>query len=278
MGFEIKTVKADISGEGSSTRTTRFNEQIQKCFVGISRFQMTFGDDDHHVKELSASINKSSINQQEIMCTAGLCFKDDSNHHGYGNVEYCIAALTGVDNADYVMQSGLKKGDTFERGHGTAQISVIGLGGFGFSYSDGKDHHVKKIAMSVFDSSNTLGATGSMEDGSGHSSAAGTVQETAKGCYLGYFGKSDNLKLTPFTLGNGETVNFNGDINNYGIIITGFDISFGNNDHHVKYLEVGARLNINGLIEGIVTMRDNSGHNQSSDAKVSGYAISYQCR
>lgn len=277
MGFEIKTAKAVITnGSNSAEVTIRFNDQIQRCIVGITGFQMAYTDNDHHVKNLGITVSRSSINNNEITCKVDLCLKDDSEHQGSGSAEICVAALTGVDNGDYVLQSGLKHEDSFEKGHGNAQISTVGLCSFGLSFSDKKDHHVKKITMGVSDLSNTLGVNGSMEDGSKHTSALTDVQAASTGSYLGYFGKSDNLKITPFTLVNGGTTNFNGNIFNYGIIITGFETSFSDKDHHIKFLETGAKLNTNGLIEGIIKMEDSSGHRQAQDSKVSGYVISYQ--
>lgn len=275
MGFEIKTAKAMISNNNSVQVTTRFRQQIQKCIVGIRGFQMTFGNMDHHVKEVGLAVNKKSINGNEIICMADLSLKDSSNHHGTGSVEFCIAALTEVDNADYVLQSGVKYGDSFEKGHGSICKSAVGLSKFGMSYSDASDHHVKDIAIKVFDSSNTLGISGNLADKSNHSCNPADLREASGGCYLGYYGKHNNLIVSSFSLENGAMTNFDGDMNNYGIIITDFELSFPDDDHHVKSIEVGARLHTSGLIEGIATMRDNSGHNQASNSRVSGYVISY---
>lgn len=285
MPLEIQTATI----QPGSTKSFNFSNLITQRAVGISAYQLSYGNSDHHVKTMSISL---SLNQSgsTLSVTPHATLVDASgNNLSLSNSSITVVAVAwvGVDDSNlkltnvYDIQNGGSSGAITIPGF-NPNILQAGLAGFELSYGN-TDHHLETASAAVGTTLNgdtaTVNGVVFMYDGSGNSASTANVD----GCLIANTDPSlGAYVIATDSLQNGtQTLTFPSSVTKAMPLLSNFKVQFNSNrDHHVK--TIAAKLNIQSqtgssvVVTGSATLTDDSGNNQDNDVShVSGFVIGY---
>lgn len=78
----VNTVKPNNEGVLTAQTTYSFPTNVISASASIAGYTLSFGDDDHHIQMLSASVSvQTQANSPTVTLTGSLQIKDGSNNH-----------------------------------------------------------------------------------------------------------------------------------------------------------------------------------------------------
>lgn len=279
MAIEVKSTSINLN----QTAKFVFDRPVLSNVIGISFFSMTYGNNDHHIKKISLSIQPSwSNNEVQASVTAQLV--DDSGNlidkadSVVGLV--CIANTDAADNnlalatVDGIL-TGTQSPDITLPGN-SLKFAQPGVAGFALAFADG-DHHLRQLLVSLgfanHGNTGRISADAAMVDSSGHSAStesadailvAGNYAETGV----------EMVMLTNQQTSSPQTVGFSKPLSQAVVLVNGFTVTFKGKDHHVKTIGAGCSgWTLNGtdtskvmLNDARAFVSDNSGNTQDDQA------------
>ncbi|MFP8966583.1 hypothetical protein ACKC9G_08415 [Pokkaliibacter sp. CJK22405] len=268
--------------------TFDFDDSVLAYVVGVSYWDFSFGNDDHHVKELALSIqsNKPTTRQVTAQVTAKL--DDDTGHginSGASTIHVTCIAVTGSQDANVALvnEDGIASGSespAFPLPSNSLSIGAAFLSGWDLKQN--ADHHVK-----TFSTSAGLAQSGSMGQITGQAHMIDTSGNFASGWINGgaltaattengIFAKAQTNKQTDASFAVDFTDELQGKtIKEAAVLLQSLTVTFGSDDHHVQTIgggcsgwqTEGTAVNLDNA-RAFIT--DDSGHKQNNnDSNVS---------
>lgn len=240
-------------------------ENILSYIVGFSKLTLTYGDDDHHVREINIRIESELSGNQSIAVTPKAVINDDSGHSIDENamIGISVAAIAGSRIPNIKMATGVSRGEVINMGS-SAVFAFPALTRSELRYVD-DDHHLAEYTASVSlsnvggDSFKLSGGSMMKDDGSNRADGEkeegsviiSTVDGTAYGMAYSTLYSKDAGK---------EDFIFDPDAYNYAFFVNDYNVEYEDgDDHHVKTIEIGIALNGNNA-SYTATLKDDSGN------------------
>lgn len=285
LQFQKQTLNRDDQAE------FEFDAPIASYLVGISRFYLTYGSEDHHVKRISVGLTANKSGSQRVSVTPTLILSDSSGNvidTADSVVDVVVLAWTGASPGSLVLASqdsipSNGRSNPIALPDSNLAINQAVLTGFDLAYS-GSDHHVDSAyaAVGAISEGTDGSITGKadMADKSGNRAGSPTFNGgliAASEDDLGFvLATLDNQQLTKGT----KTVDFTdlvppgtANLKSATALITRFAVEFAtSSDHHVKSLGAGCDncfFDAQNLLKVVVQnpyalIRDDSNHSQDN--------------
>jgi len=278
MKIEIKKQTVNFKPEPQEKTSLVFSNTFEKYMLAISRFRLKFKS-DHHVRRIGVNLAANAVINEALSYTAGLTLFDTSdNFLDEGAIDVCAVACVGVDDPELMLLANQTPGEANPR-YKSRKISVPGINSFELTYENNKDHHVKVISADTYLKDTSTDGKISMSAEMWDASNNHAIADNMSHCYLGYEGSSKKLWTKPFKLKNDETMEVEHKKKQCGIMISGFYVSYSDGkDHHLKEIEVGAKLEASGnncRVVGCLTLDDSSSHYKKDSSYVKGFVFGY---
>ena len=279
MALEI--LSQDVVLNGGST-SFQFNNSAVQFLAGIASFQLSYGDDDHHVEQLSIQLVTNKPSSQVVNVGAIAILQDASGHSIDLSSSYVTVTVIAWDGTQDVLLSPVY---TVSNGEQSDNIPLPGqsdpilqsaLAGFSLNYN-GTDHEISQVAGAVSVGQNLnegyISATAVMNDASGNQA----VNPTASGALIASSLSAPGFVIAKYEAQAGSeytSIPMGTTITNAVSFLTGFRAQYpGSSDHHIQ--TIGAGPNQTGVDPNDSTkaqtngvwawMNDTSGNNQDNN-------------
>lgn len=243
MAYFMETQATDANG----TVVFTLPAAQMKWVVGLSYFELTYGSDNHHVEEMSVSLDPH-LSGTTLKVDVRAILDDDSGHRidaGASIVQVtCIATDTDDElaNAPNIPAVG---GGSFPFYWTSSNLPLAAgsmLAGFMASYGN-TDHHVLEASATTSyyyqQPSTAIAAVDMiMDDDSGHSATVATVDVGVLGA-LSPAPHSPNIEKVTTQLAAVSSVVFPSPVTQAVALINAFRVEYSKHDHHVKTISVG---------------------------------------
>ena len=272
------------SSSPNKTITFDFPDKVLAYVVGVTYWKFSFGNNDHHVKTLTLSLdsNQPTSTQITTRITAKL---DDDSGHGINNDSSsvhvsCIAVIQAIDgNITLANARGIASGASSNAIALPSNMLSIGSAFLsGWSLAQSGDHHVKTFETTAGFAQNgnsgQITSQAQMIDTSGNF-ASGSIDGgllAASTSELGVLAKAVVNQQTTAA----KSVDFGQPLSaDAAVMLQSLRVTFGSKDHHVKSIGGGcSSWSVDGskvtLADARAFISDDSGHTQSdSDSNVS---------
>lgn len=225
-----------------------FESPMEQFAVGISHFELSFGDTDHHVRTMSVSLSVTRPSLNEVVVLASAVLDDDSGHtidipaSHIGVV--CVASYEGVpavlQNRCAIRSGGVSSPIEIKLEDVSTQNGF--LSGYALSYGS-DDHHLERASanvgvISVQPHESELTGHAAMADDSGNHAAVARVDGG-----LAAFGQLDEIAIR--VLASEQTssevvAEFEAPVHSAAVLLQSWQVEFEEgNDHHVKTISAG---------------------------------------
>jgi hypothetical protein len=279
MALEIQNQWISVSGDQIEFT---FTYAVSQYLVGISSFMLSYAaGTDHHVRQMSISLNQASANQVTVSATVILT-DADGNQIDPSQCHLYVSAVawTGDPPPGLLLSAPNVVGNNASSpplplpGQ-TNPILQAALSGFYMAYPE-TDHHVEFVQASVSGTSNGsqgyINASVNMYDASGNDAAS----PTATGLLLTSSIATPGFVVVPYEAQNGgyNTITMPQAVSNAVVLLTGWQVVYPNgDDHHVETIGAGpdsvavdpndpTKVNTNGVW---AYMNDDSGNSQDNN-------------
>lgn len=261
-----------------------FKNSVTQFLAGVASFQLSYGDDDHHVEQMSIQLQTNKPQSTQITVEAVAVLQDASGHSintGASYVTVTVIAWTGSPTTQVLLSPSYTVADNSQSPGITLpgandQVLQATLGGFYLSYGN-TDHHVERVQASVgaTQSGNigAISATAGMIDASGNSA----VNPTATGALIATSTSNAGFVVAPYQAQAGSemtSIPMGTTITAAVSFLTGFQVQYpDSDDHHLKAIGAGPNQtkvdpsdNTKAQTNGVwAWMYDNSGNNQDNN-------------
>jgi hypothetical protein len=281
-------IKVDIV-QPNTTRTFTFSDTIAQPLVGISGYQLSFGETtDHHLQTLCISLatNKSG---SVLQVTPNAILRDGSgNNLDPSNSWIAIIAMAWVGSAEPDLEFACA--NNIADGYNSSDIAIpctnpstlqAVLTGFNLSFGSG-DHHFQSYlcaAGSLRNGGNAaISGSAALLDGSGNIAPTATIN----GGLIANCDASLDLQFYYVESLQDTTAMcaFTKRVTAFQPFLTSVQAAFSGSDHHLKtlsaYLKISGQEGLNVTVTGGAYVTDNSGNHQNDSlSRVSGFVIGY---
>ncbi|MEL6655463.1 MAG: hypothetical protein AAFY48_10955 [Bacteroidota bacterium] len=275
MPIEILTHSTSLDG---NLPQFKFSNPITHFVYGISGFNVGYGSDtDHHLETFKISFIVNQPTSDTVELSPAVEFHDNSGHHDVGSSSISVTVIAWFDEDNLVKFTNtpaIASGNNYRiasKQHAFSLASFVA--GFDLSYGDHVDHHVETMGLATTSSQEPgvlmVGAEASMYDASGNQSLNPTVSAGVIASYLPDAGFEMQVVQGTITPQKPLTVQFHRDIDQAALLLVDFNLSYGNEDHHIEnviagYLPTPGFPQINGSTASFYLtgcdMNDNSGN------------------
>lgn len=272
----------------SPNQTQSFKLAGQSYALGLSYFDLSFGEIDHHVRTMQVSLSTSHVGDT-ILVTPHAVLEDDS-----GNSIDVSASKVGVvlvsmrdETATLANRISIASGEDSEPiavAPGAREFESSFISGFNLSYGN-VDHHLERassmVGLTRAGESATIGARAQMADDSGHSAKVANLNAG-----FAAFADGDGVESRVLAATQSETpvsVEFSGPVKNAAVLIQSWQVEFQKgSDHHMRRITAGTSgwsvdQNTVTLADLQATIADSTGHTQSNEnSNVSALILALQ--
>ncbi|QWP75388.1 hypothetical protein J5226_17410 [Lysobacter sp. K5869] len=267
---QFRTVKPNESC------TFQFSGQIMQQVAGINQFSLSFGSGDHHVKTVGVGLSVNQQGSQLTIVPKATLVDSSGNSLDPSKSSIGVVSIAIVDTNNDSIRFGNASNIPSGSSGGSIVVpcaipSVLQsvLAGFNLSYSGG-DHHMKAADASVgtqlSGTQASIKSDAQMYDGSGNF-ASGTVDG---GLVASCDTSQPLLVVASQNLQNSsQRLSFAKAMNAYYALLTGFNVDFSGDDHHVQ--TIGASFSCASAggnqvdVTGSAVLHDGSGHVQDNN-------------
>ncbi|HEX5749728.1 MAG TPA: hypothetical protein VFZ09_26085 [Archangium sp.] len=247
MGLEIQS--KNVSMNSATPSEFNFNSEISQYVAGIASFQFSYGNDDHHIEQLSLNLTSNRPSSQKVTVSVTAIMSDSSgNQINLQNsyVTVTVIAWTGASTNAVLLNPAVSvanggRSDGINLPDSSEPILQAALAGFNFAYSD-DDHHVQFLQASVGSQQNGsvgfITATANMKDDSGHFAST----QSASGLLIASSTSQPGFVVVPYSDQSPQvrTIPMGTPVKDAVTFITGFQVQFAaQDDHHVYRLGAG---------------------------------------
>ena len=289
MSLEIQSQNVALTS--GSVTTFNFDYDVTQYVAGIASFLLTFGDDDHHVEQMSISLQVNKPSSRSITVRAIPILNDASGNSinlGDSYVTVAVLAWTGtpttaiVLSPQYTIGSGESSSNIPLQGGSNPTLQAVCCG-FNLTYGD-DDHEVAYVQASVgagaSGNQGYITASASMNDSSGNRAS----DPTAIGALIATSPQNAGIVVVPYSAQNEApaTISMGYPVSKAVSLLTGFQVRFpSNDDHHIRTIGAGPNdTQVNYLDNTqVVTsgvwawMYDDSDNNQDDNASFADIVV-----
>ncbi len=250
----------------------KFDDQVMEYAVGFQYFKLSYGDHDHHVRDVSLGLTSNmSGSTVSSYVSARLCDASGNtlDPKCFRAEMVCVAVIKSPDSQVLLAnQTGIKSGQegpSVPLPSPDDSINSAFVSGFNLSYAP-DDHSVRSLGFTAglnpSGTSGRIAVRAGMEDKSGHSASSATVD-------VGLAAAADTVTgLKAETKSNIQAtdtwVDFGTNLSSAGAMISAYKASYGGDDHHVETISGGVR---NVSIKGTQVSLDSVGAFINDDRK-----------
>jgi len=228
------------------TQPFNFPATVTAYLAGIASFNFTYGNDDHHVEEISLSLNANQSGPQQVsVSVTGILNDADGNGIDNNNsyVTVVVLAWTGSSTSNTILagpqtDGNGQQGQPFYLPGTNPNILQSSLSGFFLDYDE--DHHIEgaNVAMGVSSNGNqaNLTATAKMWDADGNTA----VSPTSTGNLLASVDPNPGFVVTTWTAQDAgqQTIPMGTSVKDAVTLMTSFKVQFAD-DHHLRAIGAG---------------------------------------
>jgi hypothetical protein len=269
----------------NAPRTFTFNDSISQYWVGLSGYQLSYGNNtSHHIGAMSITLlSNHSGSAVTVTPKVVLTNNDGANLDPSDSwINIMVMAWTGTWSGGIVLDTDsniVNNGNSTPLDIGCTNPSVLQAALTGFNFSFGSDHHLVNYSCSAGTNRNGANASitgfASMQVGNGEAPSIATIN----GGLIAICDATLNLQPPqPVQLQDSskDLAFVQGTTKAYPFL-TGVQASYFA-DHHVRkisaYLEISQNQAPNFTVKGGSYLSDNDGHTQdNSRSSVSGFVI-----
>lgn len=273
----------------NTTRTFTFSDTITQPLVGISGYQLSFGETtDHHLQTVSISL-ATNQSGSVLQVTPNAILRDGSGHNlDPSNSWITIIAMAWVATAEPDLEFACV--NNIADSYNSSDIAIpctnpstlqAILTGFNLSFGSG-DHHFQSYLFSAGSLRNggnaAISGSAALLDGSGNIASTAAIN----GGLIANCCASLGLQLQHVESLQGTTVacTFTEGVTAFQPFLTSVKAAFSGSDHHLKtlsaYLKISGQEGLDVTVTGGAYVADNSGnHQDDSLSSVSGFVIGY---
>lgn len=238
MAIEIITHSATLDG---AFPPFEFSGPVSSFVYGLSGFNIGYSGRDHHLETFSVGFEVNQVTSNSIALSPNVQFHDASGNHAYRGSSICATVVAWLGEDGPVMlqntlaQPSLSTYKIPARKHAYSAGSI--LSGFDLSYGDQVDHHVETMAVAT--QASQLGGTvnvnvrANMYDASGSQSLNPTVSSGVIAAFAPTTGFEMQMVRGTLSQNTPLKVQFHRKIDQAALLLTDFNLSYGNIDHHV---------------------------------------------
>jgi len=272
MPFEIQTVSNALILPGNQAKF-QFSDSIAFWTVGISSFNLTFGENtQHHIQQISIALQSPSMSGSELTVTVEAILTDKHNRSIYvnpGDPNTSYVALTALAYTGSSTNSGMalvspvswslaKSPDSEATSYpgsglsGQIYASQVGLAGFDVACPPGQDNQVNTVSASVginwtTDSQIEFSGAANLSPGQLYTStvAAGALVSATTDPNAFAFSsvvatETTNQQTIPMQNALGKPLTRALNPNQIGAMLTGFTLNYpSGSDHYVSRIGAG---------------------------------------